>query len=210
MELQNQNKRAALSLQTERLQLRILDEHSAPLVLSYYMRNRAFHQPWFPTRDDPVFTLRQQQMSLASEQADFLAGRAVPFWLFHQDYPDRIIGRFAFMQIIHGSLRSASLAWHLDQDWQGQGLAHEAGLAAIPCLFADLGLHRIEAFILPCNTRSIALARRLGFELEGLSPRYLMINQVWEDHLRYVRLSDGPLWPSGQPGLPGQEAAGRS
>ncbi|MDW7659443.1 MAG: GNAT family N-acetyltransferase, partial [Bacillota bacterium] len=101
----------------------------------------------------------------------------------------------AFTQIIYGGLRSAFMAWHLDQAFQHQGLAFEAAQAAICRMFDDFGLHRLEAAILPGNSRSIDLAKRLGFELEGVSPRYLQINGVWEDHLRYVRLSDGPLWP---------------
>lgn len=173
----------------------VLDERAAAAVLDYYVRNRSFHDPWFPVRDESCFTIRQQQANLASEKADFLAGRAVPLWLTRRNEPARIIGRIAITQIVYGGLRSAFIAWHLDQACQHQGLACEAAMAAVERMFADFGLHRLEAAILPCNARSIALARRLGFELEGVSPRYLQINGVWEDHLRFVRLSDGPLWP---------------
>jgi ribosomal-protein-alanine N-acetyltransferase len=191
----DQMRNDSLVLHTRRLQLMVLDERAAATVLDYYVRNRAFHDPWFPARDDHVFTIRQQLANLVAEKADFLAGRAMHFWLSRNEEPDRIIGRIAFTQIVYGGLRSAFMAWHLDQACQHQGLAFEAGQAAIERMFADFGLHRLEAAILPGNTRSIALATRLGFELEGVSPRYLQINGVWEDHLRYVLLSDGPLWP---------------
>ncbi|MEA4888438.1 MAG: GNAT family N-acetyltransferase [Clostridiaceae bacterium] len=186
-------------LHTQRLLLRLLNETAAPAVLDYYRRNRQFHQPWFANRPDSVFTLRQQQLNLAAEWAEFQSGRAVPFWLSPVDHPDRVIGRMAFTQIVRGCFHSSFLAYHLDQDYQGRGLACEAGQAAIPRLFEDFGLHRIEANIMPANRKSIALAERLGFELEGLSIRYLQINGVWQDHLHYVRLSDGPLKDSGQP-----------
>jgi ribosomal-protein-alanine N-acetyltransferase len=183
-------------LETPRLLLRLLDEHEASAVLDYYRRNRVFHQIWFPARSDSVFTLKQQQLNLASERADYLAGRAVPFWLACRADPERIIGRLAFTQIVHGAFQSAFLAYHLDEACQGSGLACEAGQAAIPRLFEDFGLHRLEANIMPRNHRSIALAERLGFELEGMSTRYLKINGIWEDHLHYVRLADGPLDPA--------------
>ncbi len=179
-----------LTLHTPRLQMRILTEAYAAAVLDYYKRNRAFHQPWFAARPESVFTPNQQKINLSAEHADFLAGRAVPFWLFLQTEPERIIGRIAFTQIIHGCFDSCFVAYHLDQDAQGSGLAQEAGEAAIPILFKDFGLHRIEANIMPANHRSISLAERLGFSLEGLSSRYLKINGQWEDHLHYTRLAD--------------------
>jgi ribosomal-protein-alanine N-acetyltransferase len=52
--------------------------------------------------------------------------------------------------------------------------------------FITLRLHRVEANIQPANTASIALVRRLGFELEGMSPRYLKIGGRWRDHERYA------------------------
>lgn len=183
------------TLRTPRLLLRVIGEQAASDVLDYYRRNRLFHQPWFPSRPESLFTLRQQQQNLTAEREDFQAGRAVPFWLSLREDPARIIGRLAFTHIIYGSLKSAFLAWHLDQGQVGRGLATEAGQAGIRSMFQDFGLHRIEADILPDNVRSIALARRLGFELEGIAPRFLQINGRWLDHQRYVLLSDGPLWP---------------
>ena len=179
-----------LSFYTRRLLMRIVDETAAPAVLDYYLRNREFHQPWFAARGDQVFTLKQQQINLANEHADFLAGRCVPFWLSLNSEPSRIIGRVASTNIVRGCFDSGFMAWHLDQHCQGSGLGAEAGQAAISVLFGDFRLHRLEANIMPGNARSIALAERLGFRLEGLSPRYLKINGRWEDHLHFVRLAD--------------------
>ncbi|HBP37515.1 MAG TPA: hypothetical protein DD640_02010 [Clostridiales bacterium] len=186
---------------TSRLQLRILDESAAPAVLNYYLRNRQFHQPWFAQRPDSLFTEQQQAKNLAAEHADFLTGRAVPFWLSLRSDPDRIIGRFAATSIVHGCFNSGFTAWHLDKDHLGTGLAREAGQAAIPLLFSDFRLHRLEANIMPGNFRSINLAENLGFRLEGFAPRYLKINGRWEDHLHFVRLSDDPPAAAAEPPL---------
>jgi [ribosomal protein S5]-alanine N-acetyltransferase len=49
-----------------------------------------------------------------------------------------------------------------------------------------LALHRVEANIQPANLWSIALVRRLGFEKEGFSRRYLRVDDDWRDHERWA------------------------
>lgn len=179
---------------TDRLLLAVIGPDDAGLVLDYLARNRSFHQPWFPQRDDAVFTVKNQRNVLRRELADFEAGRSLPLWLFRKDQPGQIIGRFILSTIVRGAFQSAILSYHIDREAQGQGLASEAGQAIVELGFNVFGLHRIEANILPANDRSIALVQRLGFELEGLSRRYLQIEGQWADHLHFVRLADGPLY----------------
>jgi ribosomal-protein-alanine N-acetyltransferase len=58
--------------------------------------------------------------------------------------------------------------------------------AVIDRAFHDLGLHRLEANIQPSNAASLALVKKLGFEREGYSPHYLMVNSDWRDHERWA------------------------
>jgi [ribosomal protein S5]-alanine N-acetyltransferase len=57
--------------------------------------------------------------------------------------------------------------------------------------FSEVGLHRVEANVMPSNVRSLAVVERAGFEREGYSQRYLRINGHWEDHIRFARVNDG-------------------
>ena len=56
--------------------------------------------------------------------------------------------------------------------------------------FGPLRLHRVEANIMPRNRPSLRVAEKLGFHSEGISPRYLAIQGVWEDHVHMVRLNE--------------------
>jgi ribosomal-protein-alanine N-acetyltransferase len=62
--------------------------------------------------------------------------------------------------------------------------------------FGDLGLHRVEANIQPANRCSLALVQRLGFEKEGTSPRYLMVDGDWRGHERWALRSESLVRPS--------------
>ena len=56
--------------------------------------------------------------------------------------------------------------------------------------FAKLGLHRLEANIQPENVASISTVRKLGFRLEGYSPKYLRVYGEWRDHERWALIKE--------------------
>jgi ribosomal-protein-alanine N-acetyltransferase len=68
--------------------------------------------------------------------------------------------------------------------------------------FAHAGLHRVQPAIIPRNQRSVGVAQRAGYRLEGRALHYLNINGVWEDHDIYaLTLED---WQArGRPTRPG-------
>jgi ribosomal-protein-alanine N-acetyltransferase len=58
----------------------------------------------------------------------------------------------------------------------------EAVRLALDLAFGPIGLHRVQAAIMPNNAPSLALARRMGFREEGFAVRYLKIAGRWRDH----------------------------
>jgi RimJ/RimL family protein N-acetyltransferase len=62
------------------------------------------------------------------------------------------------------------LGWWLFDGAEGMGYAHEAALAARAYAFHTLGLRTLISLIKASNTRSIALAHRLGAVFEGDFP----------------------------------------
>jgi ribosomal-protein-alanine N-acetyltransferase len=102
----------------------------------------------------------------------------------------RLVGYVNINNIVYGALRTGYLGYAAFRSHAGRGLM-TAGLAAvITDAFTSLGLHRLEANIQPDNQPSLNLVRRLGFEREGFSPRYLLIDGQWRDHERWAVLAE--------------------
>jgi ribosomal-protein-alanine N-acetyltransferase len=52
--------------------------------------------------------------------------------------------------------------------------------------FDVLQLHRLEAAIVPRNSSSRRVADKLGLRDEGTAVRFLQIQGIYEDHIRYA------------------------
>lgn len=68
--------------------------------------------------------------------------------------------------IYHDGWEEPELAWHLFDGFEGQGYAHEAALAARTDYHARITAHPPISYIDVQNTRSEALAKRLGAVIE--------------------------------------------
>lgn len=98
--------------------------------------------------------------------------------------------------IVFGALRSGYLGYGAFASHAGRGLMTEGLRAVLDAAFGDLALHRVEANIQPTNHASVDLVRRLGFEREGFSRRYLYVDGDWRDHERWALL--GEMWAGGR------------
>lgn len=93
-----------------------------------------------------------------------------------------IMGAVSVGNIVRGAFQSCYTGYWIGQKYSGQGFMTEALTLALRHAFVALELHRVEANIVPDNTASKALVRKLGFRQEGLALRYLRINGRWRDH----------------------------
>ncbi len=100
------------------------------------------------------------------------------------------MGQASLSEIIRGPLQQAFLGYWIGRPFVRQGYMGEALPLVLRVAFGELKLHRVEANIQPGNAASIALARRVGFRMEGYSPRYLQIRGAWADHERWAMLSE--------------------
>lgn len=176
------------TLYTDRLVLRRSETKLSKAVTDYFIRNAAFLKVWDPPHEPEFYTEAYQKKALDQDEETFLSGRGLRYWLIPKNEAV-IIGTIAFNNIVMGPFCSCFLGYRLDEKRQGQGLMTEALRKCIELAFGSLGLHRIEANIMPRNKASLRVVEKLNFKNEGLSPEYLKINGVWEDHIHMVLLN---------------------
>ena len=144
-------------------------------------RSRGLHRPWIQAPSEPhEFTAYLRRRSSAAN----------PGYLVVDSASGSLAGVVNLNEVVQGGFQSAYLAYYAFVPFEARGFL-SAGLSlAITDAFRRLKLHRLEANIQPGNARSIALVKRLGFRLEGLSPRYLKVGGRWRDHERWAVLAE--------------------
>lgn len=171
------------------LVLKILDEAYADKVLYFNIKNRAFFEPAEADKPDNYYTLDFTEQMLRAEMNQFLNRKGVRFFVFREENLKEIIGTVSFQNIRWGAFLSCHIGYKIDRSYCQQGYGYRALCIALNIICADYGLHRIEAYIHPDNTSSIALAKKAGFTPEGTARDYAFIDGKWTDHLRYIYIS---------------------
>ena len=144
--------------------------------LTVWEPSRAARQP-DPTKDRSAFTARCQQ-----RDRDRTSGTAYQFGLF---VGKELAGEVNLNNVIRGAMQSGTLGYWIDQRHAGNAYIAEGVVVVVQFAFEQLELHRMEICIVPRNQRSVRVMEKLAIREEGIAQRYLEINGVWEDHIRY-------------------------
>jgi ribosomal-protein-alanine N-acetyltransferase len=96
-----------------------------------------------------------------------------------------VVGEVNLNNVIRGAMQSGTIGYWIDQTHAGHAYVAEAVVVVVQFAFEQLGLHRVEICIVPRNERSRRVMEKLDIREEGVAQRYLEINGVWEDHIRY-------------------------
>jgi [ribosomal protein S5]-alanine N-acetyltransferase len=158
----------------------------APSQLALRLSNRGHTGPWDPVRDESFYTEAGQRLELDLDQRSWAAGSAYAFAVLDTEPGDRLIGRVALSNVVRGPWQNATLGYWIDKDALGRGHATRAVQLVLRFAFEHAGLHRVQPAIIPRNVRSVRVAEKVGFRLEGRALRYLKINGLWEDHDVYA------------------------
>ncbi|RUT40532.1 N-acetyltransferase [Paenibacillus anaericanus] len=161
--------------------LRYLDMKDAGSLLDLKLRNRDFFQPFEPIRDDSHFTLEGQKSEIANGIQGVANDESYTFGIFLKE-TDELVGRIALTGIARGPFQNAYLGYFMDEKHNGKGYATGAVSLCVEYAFNEIGLHRVQAGVMPKNVPSIRVLEKAGFRHEGLSKKYLKINGSWEDH----------------------------
>ena len=87
------------------------------------------------------------------------------------------VGRVGLLQ--HAGWPQVELAWHLFEGAEGKGYATEAALAVRTWAAEALGITRLESYIHHDNSRSQAVARRLGAVCDGTRAPHEPEAEIW-------------------------------
>lgn len=174
--------------ETGRLTAFVVDEGSAKAVLAYERENREWLSQFSHQRNDSYYTLKNLQYYCKKQAHQYAQQRKLPL-VFCNTGDSAIIAQVSLSEITYGSSYSAKIGYSTAKRVARQGIGTEAVRSVIGYAFKELKLHRLEATIMTCNHPSLAFAASLGFEQEGISREYLLINGKWEDYYQLALLN---------------------
>jgi [ribosomal protein S5]-alanine N-acetyltransferase len=99
---------------------------------------------------------------------------------------ERFAGEINVSSIQRGPFQNAYIGYWIDEAMAGHGYIPESAVLVFRFAFEELALHRLQIAIIPRNRPSHRVAEKLGVRNEGTALRYLEINGIWEDHVRYA------------------------
>jgi ribosomal-protein-alanine N-acetyltransferase len=194
---------ATLVVRTARLTLRPLEPGDRAAHVAFMDANAEHLRPWQPanspgstpdTRFDTAIQRSNDAVATGRELRLFAFAREGANWGGAGPGAGAMVGWFNLNNVARGVFQNAYAGWALGRAATGRGLATEGVLALLDVAFArpprGMGLHRVQANIMPANARSIGVARRCGMREEGLGRRYLRIADAWEDHLMFAKLAE--------------------
>jgi ribosomal-protein-serine acetyltransferase len=143
-------------------ELRPLEPWQAGEFLAHIDRARATVDPWIPwaSRSTDLASATatlQRYADLAARDA----GRIYGIWL-----DGTLVGGTMFVSFDAGNGNCEIGCW-LEPAGTGRGLITRAVRLLIDWAFQERGMHRIEWHCRPDNAASIAVAKRLGMQLDG-------------------------------------------
>lgn len=171
-------------LETERLQLRQMQPPDAADFL--YLRSA----------DEVMRFIDRPRLKSLAESVAFMEKldlmrreRKAIFWGIYLKNDPRLIGNVLLWGFKDADARG-EIGYVMHPDYQRQGLTGEAVDRAINFGFDRIGLHSIEAQVLPNNPASVALLEGRGFKQEGYFRDYYFFEGKFKDLMFFSLLKE--------------------
>jgi [ribosomal protein S5]-alanine N-acetyltransferase len=170
-----------------RVVLRPLTSADFPTWQEVRRRNAGWLTPWEPARTpgmpDVVESREAFAMRCSARERERQLGTGFGFGLFAAG---RFGGEINLSSVQRGPFQSAYVGYWIDEAQAGNSYTPEGLVLIMRFAFEQLHLHRVQISIIPRNHRSRRVVEKLKLRDEGIALRYLEINGVWEDHVRYA------------------------
>lgn len=179
-------------LTTERLLLRPYDYQDAPARWEAIEESRAHLHLYEPEQAESCRTLVESQLWIANARTNWLMRSHLSVGMWHKATGQYLGGVGINPRDPEGWRMSIfSLGYWVRVSAEGHGYVTEAVRRINAFVFADLQAKRVEILCAATNTRSTAVAQRLGFRLETRLPQaYLRPDGVLTDEFLFVMLAD--------------------
>ena len=149
-------------------------------------RNGEWLTQWEPMRlthhPDPETNREVFAARCGARERERLAGTQYAFGIF---VDGAFAGEINLNNVVRGAFQSATIGYWIDKSRAGRSLMSEAVVVLAQYAFEEMRLHRLEICIIPRNVNSRRVMEKLDIRTEGVAERFLEINGVWEDHIRY-------------------------
>jgi ribosomal-protein-serine acetyltransferase len=162
--------------------IRLLVPEDALVVFETVDRNRDRLRPWLGWVDR---TLRPEDTRAFIDLVIATQGREFAYGIYVDDAFGGAIGLHTDPE--H---RSAMIGYWIDDEQEGRGVVTKASRALMDVAFRDLSMHRVWLTADPMNTRSCAVAERLGLRLEGIRREDTYTDGRFRDTAIYALLED--------------------
>lgn len=167
--------------------LRSLAIEDAEEMVQLLVRNREYWSVYEPTHRDSYFTAAVQREKIRESIYQARENREYSVGIFEHE-TNKLVGHISVYGIKRIPFLSALIGYSIDEAYIGKGIATEAVQLMTVCVFEQLRLHRVEAYVSPENVGSIRVLEKAGFRQEGLLKEFLYINGEWKDHYYYAMI----------------------
>lgn len=161
---------------SDEIRMRTYTNRDAEIFFKTSDENRAYLRPWISWVDrmhnetDALDLIQQGLIQLERQEALILA-------VFKKE---ELIGGMG-MHSWNQELKKAEMGYWLCEKETGKGIITLAAKVFLKYLFQELQLNKVELCHLPDNTRSAAVASRLGFQVEGVLRESFLLHGRLQD-----------------------------
>lgn len=153
------------TLDTERLLLRRYRSEDGPSLLALVGQNRSQLVREFAQMAG-LRSFKEGNSFIDEKSQQWTAAKTFCYGIWRKQCSEQI-GQIQVKNIAW-EIPAAELGYFIGTAWQRQGYASECIRALLRSAFGDLDFQRVFVRILPSNQESFALAKKLGFQEEGL------------------------------------------
>ncbi|MDN4620864.1 GNAT family protein [Paenibacillus sp. PsM32] len=178
-----------LSDRTLGLYIRLLEPEDASALLQLRVNSREANQAFEPRYPNEFFTLPSQLDLIYRRQQEAWEDKAYLFGLFSSE-DHELRGTLSLTHLVRGVGQFADIGYSMDSSFQGKGYMTGGVKLLLAYAFRSLGLHRVQAGILPHNIASRRVLEKCGFQAEGIARKLVKINDQWEDHQMFSILEE--------------------